>query len=374
MWQDHIIGNAGNRVTYKLDVSNLKKSYNYDRNEDSGSPDYNPGEQAFDVWYLDGYGWEGASSTESGLADVKARLTEKYFKYDTQQKTAISQSGSGLADVGYQNYMIPPDYFRYCHPDCTLEESMVDFNYPEQIRKFLPDSGDWAIVQTGKWDGMVGRIPCKLFESLVDTTKIIGVFKDTRFCAFVNLQGSTFTRGIKYPPDMFKYNAKLEDVSEIFARTILEVGVDVNSDLFANNPELKVVSGVWSDCKFDKRAYNAGGAQEIYPQIDFANIFKNNTKISNASYLFSVTSAGDDKESDYGLLLITEDLLKICYNINDIRNMFYYCTKLQGAVPTFVSANYPILNLVSGYLTGVKKANITNADQLESRLVPAEWL
>ena len=54
--------------------------------------------------------------------------------------------------------------------------------------------------------------------------------------------------------------------------------------------------------------------------------------------------------------------------------MFYYCTALQGAVPTFNAATYPILNVVSGYLTGVKKSNITNADQLESRLVPSEWL
>ena len=75
-----------------------------------------------------------------------------------------------------------------------------------------------------------------------------------------------------------------------------------------------------------------------------------------------------------GLLLITSDLLKTCYNINNVSSMFYCCSGLKGAVPTFTSATYPVLNVVSGYLTGVKKANITNADQLESRLVPAEWL
>lgn len=306
------------------------------------------------------------------MEEVKARLTEKYFKYDTQQKTAISQAGTGRAEVGYQNYMIPTDYFRYCHADCTLEDSMVDFNYPEQIRVFMPDSGDWTIERTGKWDGMIGRIPCKLFESLVDTPKMLGVFRTTRFCAFVNLQGDTFTRGIKYPPDLFKYNAKLEDITGMFSQTVLEVGVDVNSDLFANNPNLKVISEVWANCKFDKRAYNASGTQEIYPQFDFTSLFKNNTRIVNASGLFSVTTSSSD-DSNYGLLLITEDLLKTCYNINDISSMFYYCTALQGAVPTFNAATYPILNIVSGYLTGVKKSNITNADQLESRLIPSEW-
>ena len=54
--------------------------------------------------------------------------------------------------------------------------------------------------------------------------------------------------------------------------------------------------------------------------------------------------------------------------------MFYYCTSLAGAVPPFPSASYPILNVVSGYLSGVTKANITNAESLEARLVPAEWL
>ena len=371
-WSDHIIKTAGNRLTYKLDVSNMKKSYNYDRNEDSTSDDYNPGEQAFDTWYLDGYGWEDAASTEDGLSDVKTRITEKYLKYDTQQKTAISQEGTGRAVSGYQNYMIPTDYFRYCSKDCTLENSMLDFNYLEHTKVFDATTGNYSIQIETTYDGMIGRIPCRLFESLKDNTKLLGVFKDTRFCAFVNLQGDTFTRGIKYPPDLFKYNTSLEDITNMFSNTIIEVGVDINSNLFANNPNLKIISGVWNNCIFDKRGYNADGTQEIYPQIDFINIFKNNTKISNASSLFGVSMINSGV--NYGLLLITGDLLKTCYNINNISSMFYYCTNLQGEVPLFSSTSYPILNMVSGYLTGVQKANITNAGDLESGLIPSDWL
>lgn len=370
-WEDHIVKNAGNRVTFKLDVSNMKKSYNYDRNEDSGSEDYNPGEQAFDVWYLDGYGWEGASSTESGLEEVKARLTNKYFKYDEQQKTAISQQDLDRSEIGYQNYMIPTDYFRYCASSCSLEDSMTDFAYKTKKKVFDPQSGEYSVEEIDEWDGMVGRIPCKLFESLVDNTRLVGVFRNTRFCAFVNLQGQSFTRGIKYPPDLFKYNKALEEVSNMFAQTVIEVGVDVNSDLFANNTNLRIISGCWSDCEFDKRAYKADGTSEIYPQFDFENLFKNNTRITNASSLFAVANITDTKVR--GLLLITEDLLKTCYNINNISGMFYYCKSMMGAVPTFVSANYPVLNIVSNYLSGVSKDYITNADQLESRLVPSEW-
>lgn len=372
-WEDHIIKNIGNRVTFKLDVSNMKKSYNYDRNEDADSEDYNPGEQAFDVWYLDGYGWEGASSSEPGLSEVKARLQEKYFKYDEQQKVALSQLDTGRAQMGYQNYMIPTDYFRYCSPNCTLSGATKDFCYREQVKVFVPETGSWKLETTDNWDGMVGRIPCKLFESLVDNKVLNSVFEETRFCAFVNLQGDTFTRGIKYPPDLFKYNTALEDITGMFALTEIEVGVDVNSNLFEHNPNLKIISEVWMDCRFDKRAYNADGTSETYSQFDFANMFKNNTKITNASNLFAVTGLTNETKP-YGLLIITSDLLKTCYNINNISNMFYYCINLQGSVPTFSSASYPVLNVVSGYLSGVQKENITNADQLESRLIPSEWL
>lgn len=371
-WEDHIVKTPGNRVYYKLDVSNLQKSYNYDKNEDPESEDYNPGEQAFDVWYLDGYGWEGASSSEEGLEEVKSRLQNKYFKYDEMQKLAIEQEDTERASHGYQNYMIPTDYFRYCAPSCTLQDSMLDFSYKEHIKKFQADTGNWVIETTDNYEGLVGRIPCKIFQSLVDNTKLISVFKETRFCAFVNLQGDTFTRGIKYPPDLFKYNTKLEDISGMFSATIIEVGVDINSDLFSNNPNLKNISEVWSNCMFDKREYNADGTKETYPQMDFVNIFKNNTKITNASGLFSVSYF--DQNNKYGLLLISKELLQNCYNINNISNMFYYCQKLSGSVPEFNSTTYPVLNIVSNYLSGVSKENITNADNLEDRLVPQNWL
>jgi len=54
--------------------------------------------------------------------------------------------------------------------------------------------------------------------------------------------------------------------------------------------------------------------------------------------------------------------------------MFYYCESLKGAVPTFAALSYPILNIVTGYLTGVKKENITNANNLETRLIPSDWI
>ena len=371
-WNDHIISVPGSRVSFKLDVSNLKKSYNYDRNEDSGSPDYNPGEQAFDVWYLDGYGWEGASSSEPGLADVKARLAEKYFKYDAQQKLAIEQhEANGRYIDSRQNYMIPTDLFRYCSKDCTLSGVLDGLTWKENVIETNSSTGDKSVVKGTKIEGLQGRIPAKLFDSLTDTQVMESVFKDTNFDAYVGLQGTTFTRGIMYPPGMFKYCKALTTLKDVFMTTTIPVGVDINADMFESNTLLTVISGCWSNCKFDNRAYNAQGTAEVYPQFDFVNTFKNNNRISDASNLFAVL---DVDGGDRGLLLISEGLLGNCYNINSINNMFYYCTKMKGSVPLFPSPSYPVLNVVSGYLTGVKKANITNADQLESRLVPAEWL
>lgn len=95
-----------------------------------------------------------------------------------------------------------------------------------------------------------------------------------------------------------------------------------------------------------------------------------NPRISNASNLFAVL--GDNLDGKKGLLLIEDTLLQNSYNLNNVSGMFYYCTSLQGAVPLFNSLSYPILNVVSGYLSGVSQYNITNADQLESKFKPTE--
>ena len=119
-----------------------------------------------------------------------------------------------------------------------------------------------------------------------------------------------------------------------------------------------------------QKSYNADGTQTIYPQINFSQLFINNTRISNASNLFAVLGSN---EANKGLLLIEDTLLQNSYNLNNVSGMFYYCTSLQGAVPLFNSLSYPILNVVSGYLSGVSQYNITNADQLESKFKPIEW-
>ena len=209
----------------------------------------------------------------------------------------------------------------------------------------------------------------RLLEELTSTTTIDGLFKSTNFDSFVGLKGSDFTRGIAYPPDLLKYNTALVDFTNGFYGTVIPVGVDINSDLFSTNTSLRNISYCWANCTFDKRAYNADGTQTIYPQINFSQLFINNTRISNASNLFAVLGSN---EANKGLLLIEDTLLQNSYNLNNVSGMFYYCSSLQGAVPLFNSLSYPILNVVSGYLSGVSQSSITNADQLESKFKPTE--
>lgn len=48
-WSNRIVKTEGSKVSFKLDVSEMVKSYNYDLNNDVASEDYNPGIEAFDV-------------------------------------------------------------------------------------------------------------------------------------------------------------------------------------------------------------------------------------------------------------------------------------------------------------------------------------
>lgn len=108
----------------------------------------------------------------------------------------------------------------------------------------------------------------------------------------------------------------------------------------------------------------------IYPQINFNRIFEFNTKITDASGLFSVWEYSAEPK---GLLLIESGLLQNALYINNVSNMFYSCGALKGEVPLFNSAIYSALNITNGYLYGVLESNITNSASVQPKLRPSEW-
>ena len=165
-----------------------------------------------------------------------------------------------------------------------------------------------------------------------------------------------------YPPDLFKFNIELTDISNMFYNTAIPVGVDVNPDLFSKLSNLRNVSSVWSNCIFDSRRYNAESVISDQPQFNFNQILAYNLKITNASGLFGVFII-DDKPR--GLRLISSDLLQSSTNLNNISNMFYYCKYMVGNVPLFNSLAYPVLNSVTGYFTkDSANLNIQSKDEL----------
>ena len=454
-WSDHVTKVVGNKMSYRLPVAGMKKTYNYDRNEDEyidynanyadqpkytlsngiysiynisdivfytynsntstytiadyngyspdsvytesegiytlyvvpnlyvKNPEYNPGEYAYDIGYLDGYGWEGATTADvendedlNSLVSQKARLYDRYFKYDDYQKQAIIYQETGFSVESHQNYMIPTDLFRYCDSSCTLLGVLEYLTWYKNKTEFVEETNTYKVSATTNVEGLSGRIPVRLFRHLSDSTKFDSVFKNTKFDAFYGLrkEGTELIRGLMYPPDLFDYNTSLTDLISAFYNTKIPVGVDINSDLFAWLGLLKNITSLWSNCIFDKRPYNSDslpGDAIYYPQINFSDIFAKNTKISNASGLFAVTdiTSGVIK----GLLMIESSLLQTAINITNISNMLYYSSAMTGNVPTFNSTTYRYIGAYSGYLSGVLESNIVNRDDIETRLRPSDW-
>ena len=65
--------------------------------------------------------------------------------------------------------MFPADYLRYCGPDCTTEGAFEGLTYTTNI--LTTDDEGVQHKQEGVKDGLVGRLPCKLFEDLVEAYK-----------------------------------------------------------------------------------------------------------------------------------------------------------------------------------------------------------
>lgn len=337
----------------------------------------------FDLWQMDGRPW---TKTDNISEENWNSIYAQYFQYDEMQKDALevrANQGITYAREGHQNYIIPCDYFRYCANDCRLNGSLRGINrkpvtlvFDEATQLYQIDKN---IISNEVW-GLVGRIPCKLFEELTTNKKIEGVFNEVYVDAYINLylqskSGSmTLKRGIKFPNDLFKYNAELQSVQEMFSGMDFEVGVDINPDLFANNLKLQNVSGAFSYCSFDTRNYlsdteavDAGSNN----QIPCEDLFKNNEIITNASNLFLSNSVQTNVLQ--GPLLMEKSLLANQYEIQAISQAFANCYNMRGEVPEFSKTSHPFLVSTTGYLENCNKDYIRNWRNI-TWLVPSTWL
>lgn len=360
-WSNHIVSTAGTRVTYKLDTSNIQKVNTYD----------GTGVNKFDSWYLDGYGFDGASSTDSDFSTFKTSMST-YIDYDATQKQAlVDNETTSFFRESHQNYAIPTDLFRYCSSNCTLSGILNDLFWVENTLTTNSSTGYKSIVTGSKIEGILGRIPMRLLESLTSSTEFDNIFSNTYFDAFVSPSGTSataITTGLMYPPDLFQYNTSLTKLSGVFSNTLLYDSCMIGN-IFSNLTLLTNISKMWSDCTFSNMNYSTDISATFNP-IDFANIFINNKKITDASGLFQVS---DSSKTTLGLKIIDSTLLNKSLYISNISNMFMYNVNLKGSLPLFDPTVYSAINTYSNYITGVSQSNITNASSLNSRYKPSTW-
>lgn len=362
-FSDGVISNTGTRKPFRLEF---------------GSFDGN------DPWYIDGRDWK-TINPELENSPYYQELYDSVFIYDNMQQQALSDARD--REVGYQNYMFPADYFRYCSASCTMQEAFQGLSYyPNYL--VANDNGIYNMVQGESLDGLVGRLPCKLFSNNIANTEFNAVFKNLGFCAFVNFDSYAFNtgssantcRGIKYPPDLLKNNVNLTAIPELFRGTFIETGVDINSDLLQNNTQLIDISGLFSDILFASEDYK-GTADGNNPQIAF-DIFKGCHELENVSRLFAVSSIID---YDKGLKIIqsilfdpisSEDIANP--RITNIQGMFSNNRLLKGTIPLFDISKFKRIKSVTSYVEGVPKQNIDNASQFismhDTNWIPLDWI
>lgn len=93
---------------------------------------------------------------------------------------------------------------------------------------------------------MIGRnLPCVVYTCRY--TKAKWRFRTHKILCFSQ---STIARSLEVSnthPDLFKYGHQLEDITGMFfTAQSYSWCCDANSDLFANNPNLKVITELWA--------------------------------------------------------------------------------------------------------------------------------
>lgn len=332
-----------------------------------------------DFWRLDGTPWDEATAKSNGVSDTDwDKLYEDYFQYDEAQELALSINNiyDSYQQIGYQNYILPTDIFRYCSSACTLENSLNGINRIEYTKTPVPGYNQiYSIVPTNRVIGLKGRIPCRIFEALVDNTKLLGVFRNVYHCAYINMYkkgNEAAVPGIKYPYDLFKYNAELQSVERMFYGSDIEVGVNINTDLFINNPKLYDITGLWEMTTFDARTDIRDGAPQTEQQIPI-EYFSGETllNIRKAGNLFAGNQ--DTTGKIYGPRLMSSTFLQRCILLEDISGMFSFNLALVGEVPNLDPVSYTNITSYQGYLRGIPKGNISNANSLSALLIPDDW-
>ena len=360
-WNDVVITNPGTPIYFSLDYSDINNA---------------------DPLYIDGNPWpESWKSFSSFDSEV--------YDYDIQQQQVLQGPVNRYSNC-YQNYIFPADLFYSCASSCTLKNALQGLSY--KTHTLVSGSDGFTTMEDGPLDGLKGRLPMKLFIHNTEITELENVFQDLQICPFIGFSSYKYdsqhlsaqaSRGIKLPPDLFRYTPSITSLNETFRGIIVEAGIDMNLNLHYL-PNLRSVHGMLSDIQLydspvfgdsirndDSTSY-INGQLVLYPQVS-ADTFISNHELRDISSLFQVTNT---LYVTRGLLHVSSTMFQpenaeIHPYLSDVSSAFFNNSLLSGTIPLMLG-NYIIS--WAGYIEGVSKSNINNANDFISVHSDITWL
>jgi hypothetical protein len=230
----------------------------------------------------------------------------------------------GYGKISTNNYICPPDLFRYCNDSTSL-------------------------VVTGMFyqTNFGGRIPPYLFEPIPSVTDITGMF-DSAIISPYEWGYVSGDKGTQFYSDMFSNLKLLKSVNSFFHKDNIYANVSIPDKLFFNNKNLSNVSSLFSECVWGDSTNN---------QIP-SNLFYNNSSLTDASSLFW----GSNLPFIDGGLFTKE---RNPY-LSNISSMFYGCSYVSGTVPSFWKWTNTIYSFTNVFY-GVSKSKIVNSSDIPAQ-------
>lgn len=322
------------------------------------NPNYNPYKLAWNIWAYDGiYGLKEVvensplyQSVLSGNIDVSPILPEEFNDFNDSIPSTSSQNNKKI-----MNYIISPDFFRYC--DNKSGTSIVGAFYACGL--YSPGDGSYSIYDYG----LRGRLCPYLLKPISNITSLSKVFYQIPLInPYKWNQPDTNEDGVMFSNDFFKYLPNLQNISYMFYHSIIPAKVTISADQFIYNLNLQDISYCFLSAIFESSANDS-------PQIP-STIFNRNANLQNISYFLASTlsvggwSGRSPKRIDQNLFNSTRHK-----NIRNCSGLFFLATATTGSVPEFWTW---LTSLTSSNRTnvfyGMKKSNITN-----SANIPEIW-
>ena len=177
----------------------------------------------------------------------------------------IDNSNNIYSRLNTSNYFCPPDIFAYCKNDENTNISDCFHALSRNDEKWLQS-------------GFFGRIPSNIFKPIANIASANGVFYGMHFTPTKWGVKNTENYGLLLPSDLLYPLANVKNMQYIFAETNIWGMTILPSELFANNAQLRDITGLWSKSQW----YGNVGVNTQIP----IGLFNNNPALIKVSSLF----------------------------------------------------------------------------------------